>query len=133
MARRGKGKIRWTQAPDVKRKITTLAKNLQITWVRNSRIFCFRSENANTRAYARIWGLPRIWQQALDLEPAYVLEVISEKFDRLSQVERDKVLLHELTHIPKNFSGSLVPHIRHGKRSFHGKVDELISRYLRNK
>ncbi len=133
MAKRGKGKIRWTQAPDVKRRIVALAKNLQITWVRNSRIFCFRSVNANTNAYARIWGLPRIWQQALDLEPAYLLEVISEKFDRLSQIEKAKVLLHELTHIPKNFSGSLVPHIRHGKRSFHGKVDELISRYLRNK
>src|SRR3972149_7088409 len=122
-----RGQINWEKAPDVKKRVLHLIRELEIAWVTPSGVICFRSKGANTRAYARIWGLSRIWQQALNLKPAYVLEVISEKYDRLSQIEQDKILLHELTHIPKNFSGSLMPHIRHGKRSFHKKVDLLIS------
>ena len=125
-----KGKIRWVSAPDVKKRVLHLTRKLEITWLKTSKIHCYRSYEANTRAYARIWGLSRIWQQALKITPAYVLEVISEKYDDLPQFEQDKVLLHEITHIPRNFSGSLMPHIRHGKRSFHKKVDLLISKYL---
>lgn len=127
-----KAKIEWVRAYDIKRKVIKLVRDLEIDWVRKDRITCFRSKNAKTRAYARIWGFSKIWQMALKLEPAYIIEIISEKFDKLTEIEKDKVLLHELTHIPKNFSGSLVPHIRRGKRNFHGKVEILISRYLRN-
>lgn len=125
--------IQWISAPDIKRRINILTSSLELNWLKTSRLFCFRSTNAKTRAYARIWGLGRIWQQALNIPSAYVIEVISEKYDKLSESEQDKVLLHELTHIPRNFSGSLVPHIRRGKRSFHRKVDELIRQYLLNK
>lgn len=130
MPRRQSGRINWENAPDVKKRVLHITRELEIDWLKTSSIYCFRSENANTRAYARIWGLSRIWQQALKTRPAYVLEVISEKYDELNQLEQDKVLLHEITHIPRNFSGSLMPHIRHGKRSFHRKVDLLISQYL---
>ena len=128
-----KGKIEWKNAPDVKKRVLHITRELKIGWLKTSSIYCYRSENANTRAYARIWGLSRIWQQALKTKPAYVLEVIAEKYDGLDQFEQDKVLLHEITHIPRNFSGSLMPHIRHGKRSFHRKVDLLISQYLNTK
>lgn len=133
MRKSTKYKVNWIPAPDIKRRIGFLVSSLELDWLKTSRLFCFRSINAKTRAYARIWGLGRIWQQALKIKPAYVLEVISEKYDKLPQSERDKVLLHELTHIPRNFSGSLIPHIRRGKRSFHKKVDELIRQYLLNK
>ena len=123
-------RIEWKSAPDVKRRVLHLIKSLEINWLKPASIYCFRSHNANTRAYARIWGLSRIWQQALKTKPAYVLEIISEKYDDLNEFEQDKILLHEITHIPRNFSGSLMPHIRHGKRSFHKKVDLLISQYL---
>lgn len=123
-------KLVWQLAPDVKKRVIELIGFCEITWVLPSKIYCFRSSNAKSRAYARIWGLSRIWQLALKTAPAYVIEVISEKFDRLSDLEKDKILLHELTHIPRNFSGALLPHIRHGKRSFHGKVHVLIAQYL---
>ncbi len=108
-------------------------KKAEINWLQASRIFTYRSYGSKTRAYARTWGLPSLWQRALDVTPAYIIEVISEHFDKLSEVDRDKVLLHEIMHIPKNFSGALTPHIRRGKRNFHRKVEELISVYLRNK
>ncbi len=131
--RKRKGKIEWVEAPDIKKRINHLLRAVRIDWVNPYNIITFRSTNANTRAIARIWGLGKIWQQALKLEPHYVVEVISEKYDKLPEFEQDKVLLHEITHIPKNFSGSLVPHIRRGKRNFHDQVHELVDQYLRSK
>ena len=93
----------------------------------------YRSINSKARAYARTWGLPRLWQRTLNVEPAYIVEVISEHFDKLSERDQDKVLLHELTHIPHNFSGALVPHTRHKKGSFHDKLDILIEKYFASK
>lgn len=121
------GKIEWVNAPDVKKRVGFLAEKLDITWIKKSRIFCFRSSNANTRAYARIWGFSRVWQQALGEEPAYIIEVLSEKFDKLPQNQKDRILLHEITHIPRNFSGSLVPHTRKRKGSFHDKLHQVLA------
>jgi predicted metallopeptidase len=131
--KRKKGKIEWTEASDIDASVTRLKDLLDISWIDRSRIFCVRSSFANTRAYARIWGLGKIWQITLHVPPAYIIEVISEKFDKLSDQEKDKVLLHEITHIPKNFSGALVPHIRHGNRRFEDKVGKLVGRYLKNR
>lgn len=133
MRKSTKSKIDWKQATDIKLRIKFLVSKIDLDWVDTSRVFCVRSENANTRAIARIWGLSRIWQQTLDIKPAYVLEVVSEKFDRLSEIEQDKVLLHELAHIPKNFSGSLVPHTRGRKGSFHDKLHQFITAYKRSR
>jgi predicted metallopeptidase len=121
------GKIEWQEAPDVKKRISYLAAKLDIAWMKKSRIFCFRSINANSRAYARIWGFSRIWQMALKEEPAYIIEVLSEKYDHLPEKEKDKVLVHEMTHIPRNFSGSLVPHTRRLKGSFHDKLHKFLT------
>jgi predicted metallopeptidase len=121
----------WLPAPDVKKKLLNISIVLQLTWVKTSRIFCVRSAGTSTRAIARIWGLGRVWQLALSQKPAYIIEVISERFDRLGEDEKDKVLLHEISHIPKNFSGALLPHIRRGKRSFHNKLEILVAQYLR--
>ena len=123
-------RINWVKAPDVKKRVSGLVRNLEIDWIKTSRIFAYRSTASKTRAYARIWGLNSLWQRTLGVAPAYIVEVLSEHYDQLSETEKDKVLLHELTHIPKNFSGALVPHIRRGKRNFHKKVDSLIDLYF---
>lgn len=124
-------RIEWFFAPDVKKRVAEVAGRAKVNWIETSRIYCFRSTGSKTRARARIWGLSRIWQMALKTKPAYIVEVISEKFDNLSTREQDEVLLHELAHIPGNFSGSLLPHIRRGKRNFHDRVEKLIAQYLR--
>jgi predicted metallopeptidase len=101
-------------------------------WILYERLYFYRSNFSKARAYARTWGLPALWQRSLGVEPAYIIEVLSEHFDSLDQRNQDKVILHELTHIPRNFSGALVPHTHRKKGSFHNKLDELISRYLEN-
>lgn len=118
----------WSHDSKLQKLLKKTIKEAGVDWVKASRVFTYRSINAKTRAYARIWGLSRIWQKALKVEPAYILEVISEKYDRLSENEKARVLLHEVTHIPKNFSGALVPHIRRGKGNFYTKVNNLIKK-----
>ncbi len=121
-------KIEWKNAPDIKKKVRVLLDSLQIEYVKSSRVFTYRSINANTRAYARIWGLSGLWQRVLDEEPAYILEVISEKFDKLDEHQQNEILLHEIAHIPKNFSGALAAH-SHGKGAFHDKLKRFIVSY----
>lgn len=128
-----KNRVDWQPAPGIDKRIKKIVKVLGFSWVKRGNIYSFRSRNSKTRACARIWGLSRIWQMALNKNPSYIIEVISEKFDRLSQTEQDKVLIHEISHIPKNFSGSLVPHYRKGKRKFSSKVNGLISKYMKYK
>lgn len=125
--------VSWELDPEIERRSQELIKNLNLEWLSYGRIFYYRSINSKARAYARTWGLPKLWQRTLNVEPAYLVEVISEHFDKLAEKEQDKVLLHELTHIPRNFSGALVPHTRHKKGSFHDKLDTLIEEYHRQK
>lgn len=106
-----------------------MIKRLGMVWIEPSGVFTYSSTGAKTRAYARIWGLSKIWQRTLKIKPAYIVEVISERFDRLTDKEKDKVLIHELTHIPKNFSGALVPHTHRRKGSFRDILRKLYEDY----
>ena len=125
--------IRWTEDRKIQKRISVLLNRLGLNFIDPKGLHFVRSTGAETRALARIWGLGKIWQQTLNLKPHYIIEAVSERYDRLSDKEKDKILIHELSHIPKNFSGSLLPHIRHGKRSFRKRVDSLIDKYLKYK
>jgi predicted metallopeptidase len=123
--------MNWHHAPDINRRVNFLINQLHLLYVHQSRVFCFRSIGSSGRATARIWSLPQIWQQALNTPPGYCLEVISEKFDRLSLEQQEKVLIHELLHIPSTFSGSLSPHRTHHRRTFrhyHDQVETLFNK-----
>jgi predicted metallopeptidase len=102
--------MEWELAPDIQKQISSLVNKLSLTYISPKRVFCFRSYGSKSRAKARVWSLPRIWQKALKAEPGYCIEVISEKYDKLSGEEQKQILIHELLHIPKTFSGSLLPH-----------------------
>ncbi len=74
-----------------------------------SRVYCVVSRGSSSRAYARIHGLSRAWT-AVGVGPAYLIEVVYERFARLTPRGRLRVLIHELLHIPYTFSGALRPH-----------------------
>lgn len=103
-------KLEWEEAPDVKKNVADILKLLDFPNIKHGNIHCYRTQGSKSRAYARIWAMPKIFQRALNLEPHYVIEVLSRYFDQLSPDEKSKVLIHELLHIPNNFSGALVPH-----------------------
>ncbi|EKD65712.1 MAG: metallopeptidase-like protein [uncultured bacterium] len=116
MANAKNKKLEWEEAIDVKKNLKEILKVLDLPHIKISRIFCFRTEGSKSRSYARIWSYPKIFQRALGIEPAYVIEVLSKHFDKLDSDSKKKVLIHELLHIPKNFSGALLPHRSHGRR-----------------
>jgi predicted metallopeptidase len=90
-----------------------------------------RSQGSKSRAVARIWSMPRIWQKALGIKSHYVIEVISEKFDQLNEEDQERTLIHEIMHIPKTFSGALVPHKCFGKKIDKKSVNKIYSEYKR--
>lgn len=102
--------MEWEEAKEIKAKIQKIIKVLDLPHIDHARIFCFRTHGSKTRAYARIWCFPKIFQRALGVKPAYIIEVVSKHFDKLNDDDKTKVLIHELLHIPKNFSGALAPH-----------------------
>lgn len=124
--------VDWQGAPDIAKRSLKLITDLRMEWIFYERLFFYRSTDSKARAYARTWGLPALWQRSLNVEPGYIIEVLAEHFDKLSTRDQDKVILHELTHIPHNFSGALVPHTHRKKGSFHRKLDDLIDLYFKN-
>jgi len=117
-------------APDIKRLVKELVPRLPFAgYVNTKYIVCMRSRKATSRARARIWSFPKIWQMALHLPPYYVIEVLAHHFDHLSDDDKTRVIIHELMHIPKNFSGALVPHRGRYARIDHRTVETLFKLY----
>lgn len=117
-------------APDIQERVNKIIQALNLDYINSLRIICMRSKGSEARAYARIWNFPRIWQKALDIRTYYIIEVLSEHFDHLPEKEKDKVLIHELIHIPKTFSGALRPHAYFDKKIDDKTVDAFYQKYL---
>ena len=121
----------WKEAPEIKREIRKLLSILDLPHIKASRIYCYRTSGSKSRSYARIWSMPKIFQRALGIEAAYVIEVLAKYFDKLDPDAQKKVLIHEILHIPKNFSGSLLPHRGRG-RHLGREVNRLFEQYRRS-
>ena len=124
-------KLDFTKAPDIEKEIKKIVKNLDLKHIDASNVSAFRSTGSKARARARIYAMPRIWQQALKVGPHYCIEVLCEHFDTLKWSHQQRVIIHELLHIPKTFSGALVPHRGRGRshQVTHGVVERLYKRY----
>lgn len=118
--------MNWQKAPDIDREVRHLCQNLDLDYIDHKRIICFRSFGSVSRARARIWSFPKVWQLALSLPAYYVIEVLSRHFDDLSVDDKRRVLIHELMHIPKNFSGSLLAHRGRGRKIDSRNVEQLF-------
>jgi predicted metallopeptidase len=109
--------IRYIEAEDVKRLTNELIETLRLDHVNPHHVHCYRSRGSRAKStIARIHGLSRLWQKTLNAPPAYIIEVIAERYDRLDTEGREKTLIHELLHIPKGFRGGFRPHPGHVTR-----------------
>jgi len=118
-------------APDLEQLIHKIIAQLGLDHIQADKVKAFRSRGSKARARARIYAMPRIWQQALDLSPHYCVEFLSEHFDHLKKEDQIRVVIHELLHIPKTFSGALVPHYGKGRRLQvgHQTVEKLFRQF----
>ena len=103
--------ITYYPAPDIKKRVDEIIELLMFDHCKPNCIYCIRSRGSESRrTIARIHGLGRIWQLAMNIEATYIIEVISEQFDPLSRDGQDKVLVHELMHVPQSFQGGFRHH-----------------------
>jgi len=103
--------IRYFAADDIREKITDIVEKLGMSHVDLSRVACLRSKGSSTkRTIARCHGLSKIVQLGMKTNAFYVIELLSERFDKLSEEEKTKTLIHELLHIPRNFGGGFRHH-----------------------
>lgn len=123
--------LQYHEAPDVKRLVDEIIDLLGLSHVVPGSVYCYRSRGSKSkRIIARIHGFGRIWQEVLRLPPSYVIEVLSESYDKLSQEDREKTLIHELLHIPNGFRGGFRPHKGYISRK---KVDKLHKEFIKKK
>jgi predicted metallopeptidase len=103
--------IEYYPAPDIRKRMDEIIDILRFDHVKPGNVYCVRSRGSQSRRIiARIHGLGRIWQLAMSIEATYIIEVISEQFDPLSRDGQDRVLVHELLHIPHGFQGGFRHH-----------------------
>jgi predicted metallopeptidase len=120
--------IRYELAEDIGAEVKEIIHKLDMIHIDGSRIVCVRSRgSASRRTLARCHGLPKIMQLALNMKTHYVIEIISEQFDKLSEEEQTKVLIHELMHIPHAFGGGFRSHRPHVTRK---KVEKMYQKLL---
>lgn len=121
--------IHYELAEDIGAEIKEIIRKLDMSHIDESRVVCIRSRgSASRRTLARCHGLPRIMQLALDLKPHYVIEIISEQFDKLGKAEQIKVLIHELMHIPHAFGGGFRSHRPYVTKR---KVEKMYQQFLK--
>jgi predicted metallopeptidase len=130
MPKRKSGTIRYEIAPDIQARFADIIQTLAFGHVDLERVVCLRSRGSSARrVVARCHGMSKVLQVALDIRPVYVLEFLSERFDRLDEAGRDEVIIHELLHIPKNFGGGF----RHHDVVTNKMVNLIHERYRRAK
>jgi predicted metallopeptidase len=102
--------MKYEFAEDLQRTAEEISKML-FPHVDLSNVKCFRSWGTSSRGtIARCHALNKIMQKAIGIKAVYVLEFLAERFEKLDEEEKIKVIIHELMHIPKSFGGGFVHH-----------------------
>ena len=102
--------IRYEIAYDLQKIVNEVAQ-LLFPYIKLDSIVCLRSFGSTSRGtIARCHALGKAMQIALGRRGFYVVEVISERFDKSSEGDKIKTLIHELMHIPKSFGGGFKYH-----------------------
>jgi predicted metallopeptidase len=120
--------IRYELAPDIESKLKKIARRLKMNHIDLNRVKGIRSHGSTSQGViARCHALPKVMQLALDMQAHYVIEILSETYDRLSKAEQIKILIHELMHIPETFGGGFRMHKDHVTRK---NVEKLYKKLM---
>ncbi|AHC51933.1 hypothetical protein SUSAZ_08275 [Sulfolobus acidocaldarius SUSAZ] len=122
--------IKYTRGLEEEKLLREIIQVLGLEYINAERVRVVYSVNSRSRAIARIWSVPKVILTSFQLEPLYVIELITERYSRLSEEEKIKVLIHEILHIPKGFSGGLRAHGKHVNKR---EVEKLYREYYSKK
>jgi len=121
--------MKYEYAPDLKERVIEIVEVLGMSHIDLNRVECLRSFGSSTRrTIARCHALGKMMQHAMKTKAFYAIEFL-EPFDKMSWKEQDKVIIHELMHIPKSFGGGF----RHHDYVCERNVDLLFERFDRIK
>jgi predicted metallopeptidase len=96
--------------PELQKKAEEISRFL-FPNIKIENVKCYRSYGTSSkRIIARCHALGKLMQKAMSRQAFYVLEFLSERFDKLDEEEKTKVVIHELMHIPKCFGGGFKHH-----------------------
>ncbi len=102
--------MRYEYAPDIKQKLVEIVNHLLMSHVDLNRVECLRSFGSSTkRTIARCHTIGKVMQKGMKVPAFYTIEFL-ELYDKMSQPEQEKVIIHELLHIPKTFGGGFRQH-----------------------
>jgi predicted metallopeptidase len=102
--------MKYEFAEDLQKQAEEISKML-FPHVDISNIKCYRSYGTSSRGtIARCHALNKIMQKAIGIKAIYVLEFLTERFEKMDSEEKTKVIIHELMHIPKSFGGGFKHH-----------------------
>lgn len=121
--------MRYEFAPDLQLKAQEISRIL-FPHVQLDNVRCFRGFGSSSkRIIARCHALGKLMQKAIGINAVYALEFLSERFDKLSEEEQIKTIIHELMHIPKTFGGGFKHHNVVTERN----VNKMFKEYKRLK
>lgn len=102
--------MKYTPSPELQSKAEEISRIL-FPHIDMTRVKCFISEGSSTkRTIARCHTLGKVMQLTIGVPAYYALEFISKNFNKLSEEEKTKTIIHELMHIPKAFGGGFRHH-----------------------
>ncbi|MBO3803803.1 MAG: metallopeptidase [Candidatus Brockarchaeota archaeon] len=80
----------YSDAPDVKELVDEFIESLDLYHIDKKRVLCVRSKGSKAGGtLARIHSFPKVYQKALGMRPVYIIEVISENFDKIEEAEKE--------------------------------------------
>lgn len=102
--------IKYIEAPDLQQQAEEISRVI-FPHVKLDCVKCFRSNGSSSRrTIARCHTIGKLMQKTIGCKPHYALEFISERFDKMKEEEKTKVIIHELMHIPFSFGGGFKHH-----------------------
>ncbi len=119
--------IKYVYADDIKKRSYEIVELLSWEHIDLENVAFLRSFGSTARyTIARCHALGKAMQIGMKKNKSfYLIEVISERFDNLSDSEKIKVIIHELMHIPKTFGGGFIHHDKVNDEN----VDNIYKKY----
>jgi predicted metallopeptidase len=118
-------RLRYYRFDQIRPLLAEVVRILGLDYVKPERVFAVISVGSRTSAYARIWGTPRPLIEVGACKPTYVIELVAENIVKLDCKNIINVIVHELLHIPRTFSGGLRGH---GDWSKYSNISRLAAK-----